>query len=172
MSKQAIIFGGSGFLGSHVADALSNRGYEVTVFDRKLSPYLRADQTMIEGDILDANMVCNAIKGQDIVYNFAGMADLDEAADKPLETVSQNITGTVHLLDAAVEFKVKRFVFASTIYVYSDLGSFYRLSKQTCESLIEEYSKEFSLKTVSMNYMPAFLQENSNKYSEWFDFDK
>ena len=35
-----------------------------------------------------------------------------------------------------------------------------------------KYSKEFSLKTVSMNYMPAFLQENSNKYSEWFDFDK
>ena len=152
MPKQVIIFGGSGFLGSHVADALSNIGYEVTVFDRKLSPYLRADQTMIEGDILDANMVCNAIKGQDIVYNFAGMADLEEAADKPRETVSQNITGTVHLLDAAVEFKVKRFVFASTIYVYSILGGFYRCSKQAAELFIEEYNNRFELDFTVLRY--------------------
>ena len=152
MSKQAIVFGGSGFLGSHVADALSDDGHKVTVFDQKPSPYLRADQTMILGDILDTKMVWKAIKGQDIIYHFAGMADLDQSADKPLETVSQNIMGTVHLLDAAVEFKVKRFVFASTIYVYSSLGGFYRCSKQAAELFIEEYNNRFELDFTVLRY--------------------
>ena len=152
MPKQAIIFGGSGFLGSHVADVLSNRGYEVTVFDRKLSPYLRADHTMIEGDILDTKIVWKAIQGQDIIYHFAGMSDLDQSADKPLETVSQNIMGTVHLLDAAVEFKVERFIFASTIYVYSSLGGFYRCSKQSTELFIEEYNNRFELDFTVLRY--------------------
>ena len=55
MLKQAIIFGGSGFLGSHVADSLSISGHKVTIFDKKESPYLRSDQTMIVGNILDVN---------------------------------------------------------------------------------------------------------------------
>jgi len=152
MSKQAIVFGGSGFLGSHVADALSDEGHKVTVFDQKPSPYLRANQTMILGDILDTKIVWKAIKGQDIIYHFAGMSDLDQSADKPLETVSQNIMGTVHLLDAAVEFKVERFIFASTIYVYSSLGGFYRCSKQSAELFIEEYNNRFELDFTVLRY--------------------
>jgi len=152
MSKQAIVFGGSGFLGSHVADVLSDGGHKVTIFDQKPSPYLRSDQNMIVGDILDADKVRQAMKGQDIVYHFAGLADLDRAADKPLEAVSQNIVGTVHLLDAAVEFKVGRFVYASTIYVYSRLGGFYRCSKQATELFIEEYNNCYELDFTVLRY--------------------
>ena len=76
MSKKAIVFGGSGFLGSHVADVLSDDGLDVTIFDRRQSPYLRPDQTMVIGDILDANKVRETIKGQDVVYHFAGWLTL------------------------------------------------------------------------------------------------
>ncbi len=152
MSKQAIVFGGSGFLGSHVVDVLSEGGHKVTIFDQKPSSYLRADQTMIVGDILDADQVRQAMKGQDIVYHFAGLADLDRAADKPSEAVSQNIVGTVHLLDAAVELKVERFVYASTIYVYSRLGGFYRCSKQATELFIEEYNSCYGLEFTVLRY--------------------
>ena len=76
---------------------------------------MRPDQTMIVGDILDVNQTWNAIKGQDIIYHFAGLADLDHAADKAMETVNQNIVGTIHLLDDAVEFKVGRFVFVADL---------------------------------------------------------
>ena len=152
MLKQAIIFGGSGFLGSHVADSLSISGHKVTIFDKKESPYLRSDQTMIVGDILDVNQTRNAIKGQDIIYHFAGLADLDHAADKAMEAVNQNIVGTIHLLDVAVEFKIGRFVFASTIYVYSGLGGFYRCSKQACELYIEEYQKLYDLDFTILRY--------------------
>ncbi|SVC63000.1 uncharacterized protein METZ01_LOCUS315854 [marine metagenome] len=152
MSKKAIVFGGSGFLGSHVADVLSDDGLDVTVFDRRQSPYLRPDQTMVIGDILDANKVRETIKGQDVVYHFAGLADLDQAAGKPLESVSQNIVGTINLLDAVVESKIDRFIYASTIYVYSRLGGFYRCSKQAAELFIEEYNNCHSLEFTVLRY--------------------
>ncbi|MCH2389963.1 MAG: NAD-dependent epimerase/dehydratase family protein, partial [Nitrospinales bacterium] len=57
MSKNVIVFGGSGFLGSHVADNLSEHGYNVTLFDIQPSPYIRPDQTMIVGDILNSDKV-------------------------------------------------------------------------------------------------------------------
>ena len=168
MSKQAIVFGGSGFLGSHVADSLSAGGHKVTVFDQKQSPYLRSDQTMIVGDILDVNQIREAMQGQEIVYHFAGLADLDRATDKALETVNQNIVGTVHLLDAAVASKVERFVFASTIYVYSGLGGFYRCSKQACELYIEEYQKlydlDFTILRYGSLYDPKSSPESQHQY--------
>ena len=136
---KAIVFGGSGFLGSHVADALTSAGYETTVFDVKASPYLQKNQRIITGNILDKEAVSKAIAGCDVVYNFAGMADIQEAHDKPLETVENNIIGNTIILEACRQHRVKRFVFASTVYVYSDAGSFYRSSKQACELIIENY---------------------------------
>ncbi len=70
--QKAIVFGGAGFIGSHVCDELSNRGYVVTIFDVKHSPYLRADQQMIIGDMLDEKTVNDAVKGVDYIFNFAG----------------------------------------------------------------------------------------------------
>ena len=70
-----IVFGGSGFLGSHTADVLSNKGYKVKIFDLRPSPHLRPNQEMIVGDILDYKSVSEAVKGCDYIYNFAGIAD-------------------------------------------------------------------------------------------------
>ena len=152
MKKEVIVFGGSGFLGSHVADVLSERGHSVTVFDVKESSYLKQDQKMIKGNIQDYGQVLDAMKGKEIVYHFAGLADLDTATTQPLETVNQNVVGTIHLLDAAKEEKVERFIFASTIYVYSTLGGFYRCSKQAGELYIEEYQKRYGLNFTILRY--------------------
>ena len=142
---KTIVFGGSGFIGSHVADILSGRGHEVIIFDIKPSAYLKPDQEMVVGDILDFEGVKRAVKGCDYVYNFAGIANLDNAATKPVETVRQNIIGAVNILEACKEAEVKRFVYASTIYVYSQQGGFYRCSKQAAELYIEEYWERYGL---------------------------
>ena len=82
-----IVFGGSGFLGSHVADALSNAGHHVKIYDLRKSEYLKPTQEMIIGDILDEAKVMDAVKGADVIYNFAGITDIDEASNKPIETI-------------------------------------------------------------------------------------
>ena len=150
--KKAIIFGGAGFLGSNVAEVLTKKGYGVTIFDVNESPYIMDGQKFIKGDILDVGLVFEAVKGNDIVYNFAGEADIDEAAHNPRRTITTNIVGNTNILEACRENGIKRFVFASTLYVYSDMGSFYRSSKQACESIIEDYHKIYGLDYTILRY--------------------
>lgn len=149
---KAIVFGGSGFLGSHVADALTTAGYETTIFDIKESPYVQKGQDMIVGNILNKKAVEEAVAGCGVVYNFAGIADIEEAHKKPVETVENNILGNTIVLEACRANQVKRFVFASTVYVYSEAGSFYRSSKQACELIIKDYSEVFGLPYTILRY--------------------
>ncbi len=153
MSDQiAIIFGGSGFLGSHVADALSASGYRVRLFDRHPSRYRTPDQEMIIGDIMDLAQVTEAAQGVSVVYNFAAIADIDEAHDKPLTTATVNILGNIHALEAARLAGARRFIFASSIYVYSESGSFYRASKQAAERFVETYHERYGLDYSILRY--------------------
>ncbi len=147
-----VVFGGSGFLGSHVADELSERGHKVTIFDLKPSKYLRPEQKMIIGDILNRSDVRAAVSNASIVYHFAAIADIQEARDNPVDTAEFNIMGTMYILEACREYNIKRFVYSSTIYVYSDHGSFYRSSKQACELFIENYNKEYGLNFSILRY--------------------
>ena len=149
---KVLVVGGSGFLGSHTADALTEAGYNVKIFDIAKSPYLQKDQEMIVGDILDKEAIERAVKGCNVVYNFAGMANIDEAYTKPLITIEKNIIGNTTILEACRKNKVERFVFASTIYVYSESGSFYRSSKQACELIIENYNEAFGLPYTILRY--------------------
>lgn len=149
---KTVVFGGAGFLGSHVADALNERGHDVTIFDLKASPYAADGQRMVVGDILDPAAVRLVLEGADVVYHFAGLADLDDATTRPLDTVKRNVLGTAIVLDAAVDARVKRFVYASTVYVYSDLGGFYRCSKQAGELYVEEYHRQFGLPYTILRY--------------------
>ena len=114
-----IVTGGSGFLGSHVADELSKKGHEVTIFDKKKSKWIRSDQKMYIGDILNVKDLENVIKGADALFHYAALADIDEALKKPIETANINISGTVLALEFSYKYKIKRFVHASTIYVNS-----------------------------------------------------
>ena len=92
MSKfKTIVFGGSGFLGSHIADALSNSGHEVTIYDLVESPFLRDDQKMIIGSLQDKEFLQKAISGKDFLYHFAGVADIDFARNNPEKTYLDNV---------------------------------------------------------------------------------
>jgi UDP-glucose 4-epimerase len=147
-----LVFGGSGFLGSHVSDALSEAGHEVSIFDRKPSEWLRSNQKMIVGDLLDQDFVHACVKGYDVVYNFAALADLNQALNKAIDTIKINVLGNSYILEACVEHKIKRFIYASTVYVFSREGGFYRCSKQSSEAYIEEYQKSFNLDYTILRY--------------------
>src|SRR4051812_34165193 len=149
---KALVTGGSGFIGSHVADALSEAGHEVTILDRRPSPYQRDDQRFLEADILDSEQMDAAVRGQDVIYHFAGIAHLDIGLSTAIGTVQQNILGTTIALEAARLAGVKRFVYASSIYVYSAGGSFYRCSKQASELYVEEYQRLHGLDFTILRY--------------------
>lgn len=146
------VFGGSGFLGSQVCDILSKKGYRVIIFDNKKSNWLKAKQEMVVADILDYKKVDQVISKSDFVYNFAALSDLNESINEPIATANINIIGTLNILEACVKYNIKKFIYASSIYVLSHLGSFYRCSKQSAELFLEEYHRLHGLNFNILRY--------------------
>ena len=146
------VFGGSGFLGSHICDKLSEAGHNVTIVDLHPSPWLRPDQTMLTGNILEEETVNKAVDGADMVFNYAGIADIGEANNRPVDTARINVVGNVMVLEACRKAAVKRYVFASSLYVYGKSGGFYRCSKQSCEVYIENYQAMHNLPYTILRY--------------------
>ena len=157
------VTGGSGFLGSHVADELSKIGHKVKIFDKKKSKWLRPDQKMYVSNILNQKNLEKAIKGADIVFHFAALSDLDEALNEPVKSVNVNILATVQALELCRKYKVKRFVYASTIYVNSIDGGFYRSSKKAAEDYVEEYKKIHKLNYTILRFGSLYGLRSNNK---------
>ena len=147
-----MVVGGSGFIGSHVADHLSDAGYQVIIYDKTKSQWLRNDQEIIIGDVEDSEKLNQAIVDAEVVYNFAALADINQALEQPLKTININIVGNLNVLEACRANKVKRFIYASTVYVHSREGGFYRCSKQASEAYVEEYQKIYGLDYTILRY--------------------
>ena len=150
--KNILITGGSGFLGSHVSDFLTSKGFNIIIYDKKKSIWLKKNQKFIYGDISNLKKL-NKIKMKlDYIYHFAALSDLDTAMKNPLDSVKANILGTVNLLNFAIKKNIKRFILASTIYVNSSQGSFYAASKKASEEYLREYNKLYKLKFTILRF--------------------
>jgi UDP-glucose 4-epimerase len=90
----------------------------------------------------------------DAVYHLAALADLNAGKTRPVETARVNIMGTLNVLEAirANAPRKTRLMFASTVYVYSREGGFYRCSKQACESYIDEYARSYGVEYTVLRY--------------------
>jgi UDP-glucose 4-epimerase len=152
MKDKVVVFGGAGFLGSHVADYLTDEGYKVVVYDLVKSNYLSNDQEMVVGSILDRDLIRTTLKDARFVYHFAAVADIKEAEEKPVLAIETNIMSTTYILDACREFNIERLIFGSSIYVYSEHGSFYRSTKQASELLIDNYQKIYNVNYTTLRY--------------------
>lgn len=157
MKKKILITGGSGFLGSHLADYLVELGHEVFIYDKNKSKYLNSSQKMIVGTLDDTNKLKKLLKNIDIIYHFAASAELNLSIKEPIKILENNFLGTARLLEAVKNSKnVEHFIFASTIYVSSNKGSIYRVSKHACEMLIEEYHKSFNINYTILRFGTIF----------------
>ena len=157
-----VVLGGSGFLGSHIAGALSKKGHKVIIFDKKKPKFIKKNQKIIIGNIFNFSFLEKAIKGSQIVYNFAGLSDLDDAKQKPMETVKSNILGTLHTLFLCKKYKIERFIQASSIYANTEEGGFYGRSKKAAEDYIEEYYNTYGLKYTILRFGSVY-GENADK---------
>ena len=143
-NKRILILGSSGFLGSHLVKFLLKNN-EVVQFDMNPPPPKITGSEFIKGSILDKTLVTSAMKDVDIVYHFAAMTDIDIVNESPAQAIEVNIAGTSNVLEACVQEKIERFIFSSSVYVYSEFGGVYKSTKQACELLIEDYNEMHDL---------------------------
>lgn len=111
---RVIVTGGTGFLGSHVADGVAAAGHEVVVFDQTAGARYRT----IVGDLLDVESLKDAFAGADAVCHLAAVGDVYLAAERPALAASVNVTGTANVCEAALVTGIARVVIASTWEVY------------------------------------------------------
>ena len=116
---KVLVNGGAGFIGSHVVDKLRVAGHEPRILDLIPSPY-HPEVTTVLGDVCERSTVERALEGIDTVIHLAAVADVDQVAKDPTLTDRINTRGTQILLEGARTTSVRRFVYASTIWVYGD----------------------------------------------------
>ena len=168
--NKALIFGGSGFLGSHLSDFLINKGFDVTIYDLKKKHIISKKVKFIKGNIVDNLKIKKITKNFDYIFNFAGISDIELANEKPIETINQNFLGTVNILESIkLNKKVKRFVFASSIYAISNQGEFYSSTKRACENIIQNYSKKYGIKFSILRY-GSIYGTRANKLNAIYNF--
>ena len=157
MKVRVLVTGSSGFLGSHLVDVLSSRGYEVVLFDRIKSNYNSKGHEEHIGSILDEDSLYEAAKTCNYIYHLAGIADITECIEKSNLAVDINIIGTKNILECCKRMPhFRRVYFASTVYVYSQQGGIYKATKQSCELLIEEYQKYFNIDYTVLRFGSLF----------------
>src|SRR3954454_25034763 len=118
-SSSVLLTGGSGFIGSHVVDALRAAGHRPRIFDARPSPH-HPDVQAVVADLDDLQRLCGALDGCAAVIHLAASADVNEVLADPVEAERRNARGTLHVLEAARRSGVGRVVYASTIWAYSD----------------------------------------------------
>jgi UDP-glucose 4-epimerase len=118
---RVLVTGGSGFIGSHVVDRLRAHGHEPVIYDLRPSPWHEPGTVdTVLGSITDREALERALHSCDAVAHLAAVADVNDVHASPEDAERVNARGTVAVLEAARRAGVKRIVYASTIWVYSD----------------------------------------------------
>ncbi len=164
MNKKYLVTGASGFIASHISDYLSLKGYNVILFDKKKSKFKRGNQKMIIGNVNNLKDITKATKNVHTIFHFAANADLSDSNKKPFETIENNILSTIKLLKASIKNKVKKIIFASSIYAISEQGGIYSTTKLSSEMIIERLCKKFNLKYVMLRFGTVY-GERANKFN-------
>ena len=181
-----LVTGGAGFIGSHIATALVERGERVRVLDNLCTgkvANLAAVQSkieFIEGDISDPVAVAKAMQGVEVVFHQAALASVPMSLENPLATNQACVTGTVTVLKAAVDAKVRRLVYAASSSAYGDQPtsskretdlpqclSPYAAAKLAGEYYLQAFYHSFGLETVGLRYFNVFgpRQDPDSPYS-------
>jgi UDP-glucose 4-epimerase len=165
---KAIVTGGSGFIGSHVVDALVDAGHQVTVVDHRVRPH-RSDVGFEDVDLMDLSSVLAATRGAEHVFHLAAVSNVNYAFKYPVYTTALNVVGTANLLEAARLNGARRFYLASTVWVYNGspgsglvdettpfylngAGHIYTSTKMASEMVCHNYGELYGLPFTVLRY--------------------
>jgi len=158
-----LIVGGLGFLGNSVVKKGLERGHKITVFDSKTDNNLDVEQ--VKGNILDKDHLIEVVKNKDVVYNLAGMADIDDCINKPYDAINCNVMGNTSVLNACVENNIEKYIFASSVYVGGNHGGFYATTKKSSELIIKDYHKFYGINYTILRYGTLYGPNANEKNS-------
>ncbi len=176
---KVVVTGGSGFIGSHVVDALADAGHEVTVIDHRVRPH-REDVAFEDVDLLDMSSILAATRGGEHIFHLAAVSNVNYAYKYPVYTTALNVLGTAHILEAARVNGARRVYLASTVWVYNGspngepldesvpfylngAGHIYTSSKMACEMICHNYHQlynvPFTVLRLGIPYGPRMREE-------------
>lgn len=181
-----LVTGGAGFIGSHIAAGLVERGDKVRVLDNLSTGFrsnldaIRDRIEFIEGDLLNTEQVTRAVEGVDCIFHEAALASVPRSVKDPLATNAHCVTGTVNLLDAARKAGVRRVVYAGSSSAYGDQPysskreidlpaplSPYGAAKLAAEYYCRAFAESYGIETVTIRYFNVFgpRQDPNSPYS-------
>jgi UDP-glucose 4-epimerase len=181
-----LVTGGAGFIGSHIATALVDRGSQVCVLDDlstgnlKNVSHLGDRIEFIEGDLNDADAMERALAGVEVVFHEAALASVPRSVVAPLDTNAACVTGTVNLLNLARQAGVRRVVFGGSSSAYGDQPvpakheqlmpaplSPYAAAKLAGEFYCQAFTATYGLETVTLRYFNVFgpRQDPKSEYA-------
>lgn len=182
----ALITGVAGFIGSSIARALLAEGATVRGLDNLSTgnisniESIRSQIDFREADILDRGAVASACAGVDYVFHEAAIPSVFQSVDDPVGTNGPNLNGTLNVLEAARQAKVKRLLYAASSAAYGDDPALpkkecmlpapispYAVQKVAGEHYLSSYARVFGLETVALRYFNVFgpRQDPSSQYS-------
>ncbi|QCI10451.1 NAD-dependent epimerase/dehydratase family protein [Pseudomonas putida] len=182
-----LITGGAGFIGSHLCDALLEKGYAVRILDDLSTgkrDNLQLDNprlTLIEGDVADAELVQRAAQGCHAVVHLAAVASVQASVEDPVKTHQSNFIGTLNVCEAMRVQGIRRVLFASSAAVYGNNGEGqsiaedtpkapltpYAVDKLASEQYLDFYRRQHGLEPVVFRFFNIFgpRQDPSSPYS-------
>ena len=185
---QALVTGGAGFIGSHIVQALYERGARVIAVD-DLSTGDQHNLTwrgisegveLVQGDVRDTALMRKLVQECDWVFHEAAVASVPQSVEQPVETNAINLEATLQLLVAARDAGVKRFVFASSSAIYGESEvqekhedlpvqplTPYALQKYGSERYGQMFHRLYGMETVALRYFNVFgpRQSSTSPYS-------
>ncbi|MBS7598031.1 NAD-dependent epimerase/dehydratase family protein [Pseudomonas sp. RC2C2] len=158
-----LITGGAGFIGSHLSDALLEKGYAVRILD-DLSTGKRSNLQMdnprlqlVEGDVADAELVKRAAAGCQAVVHLAAVASVQASVDDPVKTHQSNFIGTLNVCEAMRLNGIKRVLFASSAAVYGNNGEGQSIDEDTVKAPLTPYAVD---KLASEQYLDFYRRQH------------
>ncbi|REJ68889.1 MAG: NAD-dependent epimerase/dehydratase family protein [Planctomycetota bacterium] len=184
--RRFLVTGGAGFIGSHIATALVERGDEVRILDnlstghKKNLEHIASNVTFVEGDLLDEPLVEEVVDGVDCIFHQAALASVPRSVERPLDTNAACVTGTLTMLDKARRAGVRRLVYAASSSLYGDQPfsskretdipapiSPYGVAKLAGEYYCHAFAATYGFETVAIRYFNVFgpRQDPDSPYS-------